>query len=321
MSIPAAMKSSPSTGSAFPAHEHSGMHPIQIEGKATLYVSGMPEKIIETCEGELPGMKMFMYGWIDSERGASGRVSFPASDSENPAPRNERSLERKPRPYDDDMPKEGDGCADQDNGTGTFMLSLNVRDGDPKYLKLQASVRVRDPESRNKRNFNVAVSCADLTRMLQGQEETFIMTDQFMPGNYVDVSMRVTNACEYRNHLSHADDMEKPLITFGPSALDKIAAWNAIVERVSNELVQNLQKNQITMSAGTEAFRDGITWYVRLRCYNPRTPLCVFDWLFFARTVGNSGGARGIIPRHRTGTSSYNEDNPGPRWRQFCLCP
>lgn len=262
MSFLATKESSLSTNDAFisssSSERYGSTYPIEIEGKATLFVSGMPEEIITTCGGELPGMKMFMYGWIDSERGASGHVSFPATDdNETPTHRNGSLLERKPG-----APNGNQGVDQKSQGSGTFMLSLNVRDGDPKYLKLQACVRVRDPESKNKRNFNVAVSCADLAKMLEGEEESFIMQDQFTPGNFVDVSMRVNNASDFRNHVSHKDDAEKPLITFGPSALDKIAAWNDIVSRVSNELVQNLQKNKITMSPGSEGFKDGITWYV-----------------------------------------------------------
>ena len=227
---------------------HSRMHEIEIEGRVALFVSGMPEEFVTAAGGGLAGgMKTFMYGWIDSERGASGRVSFPAGGNHTSSRKTPESAELKTRSVDE-------------KGAGTFKMSLSLRDGDPKYLKLQASVRARDPESKNKRNFNVAVSCADLSRMLAGREEAFTMADQFTPGNYVDVKMWVTNAQDFRNHLSCLEDTEKPLITFGSSALDRITDWNAIVSRTSNNLVQNLKKIAISNTPGCDGFRDGVTW-------------------------------------------------------------
>lgn len=232
-----------------PLNLHSDMFSIEIEGRVDLIISGMPEEFVTSNGGGLQGMKMFMYGWIDSTRGASGHVSFG---SKNQSGSESSFLERRA----------GSGrkkCLEK-RGNGIFNLSLNVRNRDPKYLKLQACVRVRDPESKNKRNFNVAVSCADLSKMLEGGEESFLMVDQFTPGNCVDVTMRVTNAHQFRNHVSSREDAHKPLIMFGESALDRIEDWNAIVARVSNQLVQSIKKNDVSTNPGCAAFKDGITW-------------------------------------------------------------
>ena len=59
-----------------PLNLHSDMFSIEIEGRVDLIISGMPEEFVTSNGGGLQGMKMFMYGWIDSTRGASGHVSF-----------------------------------------------------------------------------------------------------------------------------------------------------------------------------------------------------------------------------------------------------
>ena len=236
--------SSPADGSG-----PSSMHTIEIEGRTALFVKGMPEEFITACGGAMPGMKVFMYGWIDGERGVSSHVSFPAADCGKrvgtPA-KEEAVAGPKIRSVDS-------------KNAGTFRLSIGVRDGDPRYLKLQACVRLKDPVSHNIRTFNLAVSCADLVRMMEGQEECFSMTDQFVAGNAVDVAMRVVNAEQFRNHVSCAGDMHKPLVKFGPSALDRMEEWNEVVERISNGMLKSMSENQVTMGPGCESFKMGVT--------------------------------------------------------------
>jgi hypothetical protein len=237
---------------------YSPMHTLEIEGRIALFVKGMPEEFISAMGGDLPGMNVFMYGWINGERGVSSLVSFPKPDGNDSHSGASHELGKA-----SDAKSEHIRSVDK-KSAGKFRMSLDVLDGDPKYLKLQACVRVKDPESHNIRNFNVAVSCADLVRMMHGQEDSFTMTDQFIEGNAVDVAMRVVNADQFRNHASCSGDLDKPLIKFGDSALDKIGKWNEIVERISCGLMKSMNENKISTSAGCENFKMGITWYVNL---------------------------------------------------------
>lgn len=215
----------------------------------SLFVDGLPEDLVMASGGTIPGMKLFMYAWIDNERGASGHVSFPAHMS----------------PDDCASIAGGDGKAKHNppgNGEklkGQFRLSTELCSGDSHLLKVQCCVRLKDPVSRNKRTFTVAVSCADLDKLLSGEEEEFDLKDSFDSNDYVIVSMRMSNASDFRNHPSSADDMSKPLLKLGASALDRIEEWDKVVQRISDGFIANVKKNKMNFTPGVSVFMGGIT--------------------------------------------------------------
>ncbi len=206
-------------------------YPIHVEGTARVFTTFLPvdaiDQMDEPCKA--PPRQVFMYAWIDKENGVSSHVSEPFSE---------------------------DG--------GRFAFKMEIKDGDSPALKLHASLRTQDQESKNFRTFPLAVSCSDLEALLQGGEDSFCMEDQFMEGNFVSVTLRVKNADQYRNHLSCLTDQSKPFIGFGSTALDRIAECNEIMARISSQIQKNIVANKMVDAPGFANFKMGLT-----RCEPP----------------------------------------------------
>ena len=208
-----------------PSSSSTHKYQINIEGKLRVFTSMLPmDKIDSMFGGSSSPKQVFMYAWFDKDNGASAHVAAPF---------------------------EGEG--------GQFRLKMPVYDGINPSLKLHASVRTKDQESKNVRTFTLAVSSTDLETLLSGREDCFAMEDQFMAGNFVQVSMRISNAQDFRNHPSCANNMSKPLIRMGVSALAKVAESNRIMERVSNELQASIQQNKMVVAPGVVDFQQGLT--------------------------------------------------------------
>ena len=220
--------------------------PIQIEGKARVFTCFLPIDEIDTVEASkrLASRQVFIYAWTDKQNGASAHVTDPFNE----------------------------------NG-GRFALNMEIGDGGSPALKLHASVRMQDQETKNFRTFPLAVSCSDLESLLQGTEDSFSMEDQFMEGNFVNVSLRVVNADQYRNHLSCMTDGKKPFISFGETALDKIGQCNEIMKRISEDFQKNIAANHMTDAPGFESFKAGLTRSVS-------TPDFPKPMLFFSLLLG-----------------------------------
>jgi hypothetical protein len=214
-----------------------------------LYVDGLPEDLVMASGGTIPGMKLFMYAWVNSESGVSGQVSFPPNMSPDDCEDIASTAGGKAK----------SGTASVDELKGRFQLSVDLRDGDSRLLKVHCCARLKDPASRNKRTFTVAVSCADLEKLLRGEEDEFTMKDSFDSSDYVVVSMRASNAADFRNHPSSAHDLSKPLLRLEASALDRIAEWDKVVQRVSNDFMSNSKQNKMGYMPGVEVFMRGIT--------------------------------------------------------------
>jgi hypothetical protein len=244
------MASTQSHPQADPSSTLKSLYTVEIEGQMSLFVDDLPNDLVMASGGTIPGMKLFMYAWVDNERGASGHVSFPTNLS--PGDGCESSTASAGGGNNTDSSSDG-------KFQGRFRLSIDVRDGDSHLLKVQCCVRLKDPASRNKRTFTVAVSCADLEKLLCGEEDQFVMKDSFDPNDYVVVSMRASNAADFRNHPSSAHDMGKPLLKLGPSALDRIAEWDKVVQRVSDSFVSNAKQNNMGYMPGVALFMRGIT--------------------------------------------------------------
>lgn len=257
-------------------------YPINIEGTARVFASMLPvDKIDSMFGGSSAPKQVFMYAWFDKDNGASAHVAAPF---------------------------DGDG--------GRFKLQMFIHDGINPSLKLHASVRTRDQESNNIRTFTLAVSSSKLEHLLSGCEDSFSMQDQFMPGNFVQVSLRIVNAEDFRNHPSSASNTSKPLIRMGVSALDKIEASNQIMQRISNELQKSIKQNQMVMAPGVADFQQGLT-----RWNAPPLPLPV---LFLSLMLGTPAyvfslndasqpGVRGedILDRSRECAECHQQQGPG----------
>lgn len=201
-----------------------GSRTVQVEGTVQLFVSDMPESsfVDLTNSGTHP---VFACCWIDRHRGQTAHVEFPPG-----------------------------------SGVGVFRVDLDFKDGDTDKLKVQLSMRMQDPGTSNRRTVPLTTSCAHMTPMLAGRPDLFRMPDQFVAGNFVNVTMRV---------LNHADFKDRPL-DLKPSALNKIPAFNKHVRRVSEAIEANNKLNNTQFPRGTGSMRSGDS-----RCAPLPTPLVV----------------------------------------------
>ena len=202
-----------------------GARTVQFEGSVQLFVSDMPESsfVDLTDAGNHP---VFACCWIDGTCGKTAHVQFPAG-----------------------------------SGVGVFRVDLAMRDGDSDKVKVQLSMRMLDPETGNRRTVPLTTSCACVSTMLTGECDLFKMPDQFVQGNFVNVSMRI---------LNHADFKDQPL-RLRSSALGKISEFNKHVKRVSDAIEANNKLNETQFPRGTSSMRSGDS-----RCtYLLPTPLLV----------------------------------------------
>ena len=257
-----------------PSSSSTHKHSINIEGKLRVFTSMLPmDKIDSMFGGSSSPKQVFLYAWFDKDNGASAHVAAPF---------------------------EGEG--------GQFRLTMPVYDGINPSLKLHASVRTRDQESNNIRTFTLAVSSTDLETLLSGREDSFAMEDQFMPGNFVQVSMRIANAQDFRNHPSCADNMSKPLIRMGVSALGKIEESNRIMQRVSEQLQESIKQNNMVLAPGVVDFQQGLT---RLPSFSlPSKPM-----LFMSLMLGTPAYVF-LLSATQSGVRREEVLDPRRRWQQ-----
>jgi hypothetical protein len=188
-----------------------GDRTVQFEGTVQLFISDMPESsfVDLTDNGTHP---VFACCWIDKDRGGTAHIVFPPG-----------------------------------TGVGVFRIDLPMRDDDVNKVKLQLSMRMLDPATGNRRTVPLSTSCAHAGNMLTGQADQFRIPDQFIPGNFINVSMRVLNL---------ADFADRPL-RLRPSALDRIPEFNEHVRRVSKAIEDNNVLNSTVFVRGADSMRDG----------------------------------------------------------------
>lgn len=191
------------------------MRTVQFEGTVQLFISDMPEAsfVDLTDTGTHP---VFACCWIDRERGKSAHIQFPPG-----------------------------------SGVGVFRIDLDMRAGDPQKVKVQISMRMLDSATGNRRTVPLTTSCARVDHMLSGKRDQFRMPDQMVPGNFVNVSMRV---------LNYQDFVDQPL-RLRPSALDQIPEFNKHVRHVSKAIEDNNVLNNTLFVRGAESMRSGDSRY------------------------------------------------------------
>jgi hypothetical protein len=223
-------------------------HTIQLVGRVKSFVDALPMNSIADLSGS--NLRVYLYCWIDPERGEGGHVHYaPCDIAGNPQ-----------APVHD----------------GEFSIPLRIRDKDPDLLKVLCCMRMKDEESRNTKNYTLAVSATQLDRLVAGEEQAFTMYDQFNPANYTEVRMGVANPPPQG-------------ITFTRSALWDIEGdFKSVATDISNNIMSNIVTNHMQSTEGCDLFTAGLTRYVP-------TPL-VFLSLFLGTpaytlmTAGSLGG-------------------------------
>ena len=203
------------------------MRTVQFEGTVQLFVSDMPEAsfVDLTDTGTHP---VFVCCWIDKDRGGTAHVEFQPG-----------------------------------SGVGVFRIDLPMQDDDVDTVKMQMSMRMLDTATGNRRTVPLSTSCAHVAMMQSGQPDQFRMPDQFIPGNFINVSMRV---------LNHADFVDQPL-KLRSSALNRIREFNEHVKSVSKAIEDNNVLNGTMFVRGAESMRSGDSRYLP-------TPLLVLALAF-----------------------------------------
>ena len=230
-------------------------YPLRMEGTARLYTCNLPmDSFVDFSDPK--DHQSYTYCWIDGERGRGGHISFPTPGT-----------------------------------SGVFKLDINLRQGDPDLLKTQVSMHMRDQNTNNFRTVTLAVSAVDLEKILAGETDRVVMYDQFVPGNFCDLSIRATNASDYANFKAAATASElglilgpKPLLQLRPSSLRNLKIINDQVKSVSDQFVDALGRFNVAMAKGGEPFYRGVT-------RSPPAPV-----LFFSLMLGTPAYALFPLP-------------------------
>jgi hypothetical protein len=238
---------------------------IQLEGRVKTFASKLPVNALVDVSGE--AVRVYLYCWIDDTRGQGAHVHYNPShialEPTNPALRHD----------------------------GWYSLTLSVRDGDPDLLKVMACMRMKDQETKNTRNATLAVGGALLARLLAGEEQCFTMQDQFMPGNYTEVVMRVANSEPSGGGLSQ--------LSLSRSSLwDIDTVFEPVVTENSNRIMNIFVSNHMQPTKGGAGFLGGLTRSVCFLTLFLGTPAYV---LLLA--AGNGEGPPSTRPRRTSARS------------------
>ena len=220
-------------------------YPICIEGVAKFFTSGFPESILMDTANFPVNTKFFISSWLDKDRGDGQEANY------------------------------------KNKSTGaSFTLNTNVKDTETDLLKLQASMRILDDSTNNRRTITFATGAAFLPALLEGKVIQTVLRDVFSPTDRVEISMMVSNAHEFTNcttispHFgtssqrnskrgqvlgSEAGSGKKPTITFLKSPLWSISKFNEEVNRMADGVSSNMKANNTVIPPGGDGFVQGLT--------------------------------------------------------------
>jgi hypothetical protein len=232
-------------------------HTIQLVGRVKSFVDTLPLDSIADLSGN--DLRVYLYCWIDPERGEGGHVHY--------TPRDIAGDPRQAPVHD-----------------GEFSFPLKIRDKDPDLLKVLCCMRMKDQESRNTKNYTLAVSATQLDRLVTGEEQAFTMYDQFNPSNYTEVCMSVANPIQTG-------------ITFSRSALWDIESdFKCVATDISNNIMNNIVMNRMQTTEGGELFTAGLTRYPTLLVF---LSLFLGTPAYTLMTAGSLGGPSSPRPMPR----------------------
>lgn len=224
-----------STGLPVSTSESPDM-PVHFSGSVKLSYMGIPMNTVLDLSDHGAG-QAFLTAWVDKTRGQSAHVHFQEANT------GLRADDTKGRVVQ----------------TGTFVFSLPFRHQDPNLLKLQFCLRMQDSETRNRRSMELCMSYAEMDKMLRGGCDRFRIVNQFDTSITADVALSISNAKDFRNHPTSANDCGKPYLTLSPSHLTQLKAVNRDAEGVSCYIGRVLKKNGCAMPPGGAPFEMGLT--------------------------------------------------------------
>jgi len=198
-------------------------HLLKIEGNARIYTNRSDVAAFADL-GMAQDQKLFSYMWLDRHGGSAGEMHFK-------------------------------------NGDGSFELEVPVQTTEKDVLKHQVQWYNEDITTHNHRSITFGVGGCVLPELMGTGSSEYLVRDSVNPDNYTRVSLRLKNAEEFRNHKDNASRNELPLISFTPSALWNIKKSNEIMQSISRQLREKVERNKITVAGPAAAFLEGITRY------------------------------------------------------------
>jgi len=195
---------------------------VQFSGKIELFTNGMPDSSFIDLSTGSPH-PVFVHSWVDQQRSEVSQVVFSGGNQ------------------------------------GYFQVAHKYKDGDNDLLKMQITMLFRDPETGNRRTVPLCTSAAFVSRMLQGEPDSFQSLDEFIQGDCTRVSVQILNFME----------LSSPPLRLVPSSLHRIPELNSVVTRVSKCIASNVDLNKTVFPPGTECMQDGVSRYdprVSTRC-------------------------------------------------------
>jgi len=197
-----------------PAHTAKSDRVVQFSGRIELFTNGMPDtSFIDLSTGS--SHPVFVHSWIDQQRSEVSQVYFSGGSQ------------------------------------GYFQVAHKYRDGDNDLLKMQITMLFKDPETRNRRTVPLCTSAAFVSRMLDGEADSFQSLDEFVQGDCTRVSMQIVNR----------EDLSSSPLRLVSSSLHRIPELNSVVTRVSKSIAANVQMNKTVFPPGTESMQDGVSRY------------------------------------------------------------
>jgi hypothetical protein len=208
-------------------------HVLKIEGEVKVFVNKMPiDSLVDFSETGTH--QVYLCCWTDGKNGKSCHVTFASANGVS-------------------------GGSSPNSGIGKFKMDMDFWDNDPDKLKVQVSMRMRDEETNNRRTVPLCCSYARVDSMLQGSVDEFKMPNSFTNSMYATVSMRVSNASDFRNHSDSENNPDKILIKMRPSSLVHLPQFNDKLCKVSNGMQAFLVKNNTKLPPGGMQMVNGLS--------------------------------------------------------------
>lgn len=217
---------------------------LRLSGTVEMFTDGIPDAVFMNMEQA----QCALFAWVDKERHQSAGVVFdqnPSSTSSNP--------------------ETGISAQQGNRGRGRYTMSLDVT-GAPvsELLKLQGVMRMRDTESGTRRTVTVATGGLDMRLLMQGQDCTVKLSDTFNPGNYIQVTMRATNAADYSLDDGTGQSLAQQgqtRIQLRATHLRGLQECNREMKRISQSIQAGMKENGIEMPPGGKMFADGLSCF------------------------------------------------------------
>ncbi len=215
---------------------------LTLSGECRTFVMRLPCDMIYDLS-DTAKSSLFLYCWIDSERGQGAHVHYCSS-----------ALSSSPQ--------------GKTAHIGEYSLQLKIRPEELDLLKLMCCIRIKDDATNNYRTDVISTGAMRLDRLLAGREETAILTSVFDPQNHTEVKMKVLNADKFANAQTSllpenaGGGRRLPTIKFKPSSLWRTGELADLVDLTCDTLKMQMNKCKIKSPAGGEQFLLGKTRWV-----------------------------------------------------------